>query len=130
MTTENKLGIWMNHTTANLIEFTVLPMTTHTLTSAFTHEEKEDALSKSEHIMHNKEQQQQDAFYKQLAKAIKPYTDVLLFGPTDAKVELSNLLKADHHFDNIKIHTMQADKMTEPQQHAFVRDYFTKHKSL
>lgn len=130
MTIDNKLGIWMNHSTANLIEFTVVPMTTQTLTSSFTHEEKEDALSKSEHIMHNKEQHVQAAFYKQLATAILPYTDVLLFGPTDAKIELEHLLKADHRFDHIKIHAITADKMTEPQQHAFVRDYFTKHKSL
>lgn len=130
MTIENKLGIWMDHSSANLIEFSVVPMSTETLTSAFTQETKEEALSKSEHIMHNKEQQQQGAFYKQLANAIKPYTDVLLFGPTNAKAELHNLLKEDHHFDNIKIHIMQAEKMTEPQQHAFVRDYFTKHKSL
>ncbi len=130
MKMENKLGIWMDHSNANLIEFTVVPMTTSTLTSTFTHEEKEDALGKSEHIMHNKEQHEQAAFYKLLANAIKPYTDVLLFGPTNAKTELHNLLKADHHFDNIKIQVVQADKMTEPQQHAFVRDYFTKHKSL
>ncbi len=30
------------------------------------------------------------------------------------------------HFDKIKIETMQADKMTENQEHAFVRDYFSK----
>jgi hypothetical protein len=130
MKIENKLGIWMDHSTANLIAFTVVPMTTKTLTSSFTHEEKEETLGKSEHMMHNKEQHEQTAFYKQLATAIKPYTDVLLFGPTDAKIELQHFLKTDHHFDHIKIHTLQADKMTEPQQHAFVRDYFTKHKSL
>ena len=53
----------------------------------------------------------------------------MLFGPTDAKTELFNLLKADHHFDKINIETKHADKMTENQQHAFVREYFFKHLS-
>ena len=53
----------------------------------------------------------------------------MLFGPTNAKTELLNLLKADHHFDKINIETKQADKMTENQQHAFVREYFFKHLS-
>jgi hypothetical protein len=50
----------------------------------------------------------------------------LLFGPTDAKVELLNILKADLSFSKIKIETMQSDKMTENQEHAFVKDYFSK----
>ena len=58
--------------------------------------------------------------------AIKNYDEVLIFGPTHAKEELVNLLKADRHFENIKIDVKHADKMTENQQHAFVKDYFIK----
>ena len=32
--------------------------------------------------------------------------------------------KDNHHFDKIKIGVKPADKMTENQQHAFVREYF------
>ncbi len=39
-----------------------------------------------------------------------------------------NVLKADHHFDKINIETRQTDKMTENQQHAFVKEYFFKHE--
>ena len=38
--------------------------------------------------MHNKEQHEQSDYYKKLGETIKNYTEVLLFGPTDAKVEL------------------------------------------
>jgi len=31
------------------------------------------------------------------------YQEVVLFGPTDAKNELSNMVKTDHLFDEIKI---------------------------
>ena len=83
-------------------------------------------MQKGESMMHNKEQQQESAYYKTLGESIKNYDEVVLFGPTNAKVELLNILKADNHFSKIKIETMQADKMTENQAHAFVRDYFSK----
>jgi hypothetical protein len=56
---------------------------------------------------------------------MKDYDEVILFGPTDAKSELYNLLKNDHHFDKIRIEVKPADKMTENQQQAFVKKYFS-----
>jgi nitrogenase subunit NifH len=123
---EKRIGIWMDHSTAHLIEFTTDPLETTSIESEFTHEQKEQSLNKSEHVMHNKEQHEQAGYYKKLGEAIRNYDEVILFGPTNAKVELHNVLKKDHLFSNIKIETQQADKMSEPQQHAFVKDYFTK----
>lgn len=116
----------MDHSNAHLMEFTSASIGSKTIASAFTHEIKEESLGKSEHIMHNKEQQEQLAYYKELGAVIKNYEEVVLFGPTDAKTELLNILKLDHHFDKIKIEIQQADKMSENQQHAFVREYFSK----
>ncbi|MGI8637564.1 MAG: hypothetical protein ACR2KZ_19375 [Segetibacter sp.] len=50
----------------------------------------------------------------------------MIFGPTNARIELLNILEADLHFSKIKIETKASDKMTENQEHAFVRDYFSK----
>jgi len=61
-----------------------------------------------------------------LGAIIKNYREVLLFGPTDAKHELQNMLHKDHLFADIKITVEQADKMTENQQHAFVRAHYIK----
>jgi hypothetical protein len=127
MTPTKSLGIWMDHSNAHLMEFTTDPIETKTVQSAFTHEEKAESLGKTEHLMHNKEQHLQSAYYKKLGEAIIPFTQVVLFGPTNAKVELYNMLKADHHFDKIKIEVKDADKMTENQQHAFVREHFATH---
>ena len=74
--------------------------------------------------MHNKEQHEQSEYYKKLEEVILKYDDVIHFGPTDAKVELLNDLRTDNRFAKIKIEIKQADKMTENQQHAFVKDYF------
>jgi Zn-finger nucleic acid-binding protein len=119
------LGIWMDHATANLMDCTTEAVETTTIASAFTHDSKEETLAKSENGMHNKEQHQQGDYYKKLGAAIKNYDSVVLFGPTDAKAELHNLLKADHHFDKIKIEVKQTDKMTDHQKHAYVKEYFS-----
>jgi hypothetical protein len=120
------LGIWMDHANAHLMEFTTVPITTKIISSRFTREEKEQSLEKGENLMHNKEQHQQATYYKRLSEIIRNYEDVILFGPTNAKSELLNLLRADHLFEKIKIEVEQTDKMTQNQQHAFVRDYFSK----
>ena len=62
--------------------------------------------------------------YKAIGDVIKNFNEVIVFGPTDAKVELVNFLKQDHHFDNIKIEVKNSDKMTEHQEFAFVKAHF------
>jgi DNA-binding LytR/AlgR family response regulator len=125
MTTAKRIGIWMDHASAHVMEFTIDPIETKTIISKFTHEEKEQSLNKSENLMHNKEQHQQAEYYKKLGETIRNYGEVLLFGPTDAKVELFNILKKDHLFSSIKIEIEQTGKMTENQQHAFVKSHFS-----
>jgi len=127
MTTTKKIGIWMDHSNAVLIEYTSDPADTKTIESTLTHRGNEGSGSSSENLKHNKEQNQQAHYYKNLGEIIKGYGRVVLFGPTEAKTELLNALSSDHHFDSIKIETRQTDKMTENQQHAFVREYFTHH---
>jgi hypothetical protein len=124
MKTEKKLGIWMDHASAHIMEFTADSGETKTIESKFTHQVKEFSLSKSENLMHNKEQHEQADYYKKISHIIRDYQEVILFGPTDAKTELFNLLKSDSLFDKLKIEVRQTDKMTENQQHAFVRNYF------
>ena len=117
----------MDHKSAHLMEFTKDPMETTILESKFTHEIKEESLHKGENGMHNKEQHQQSEYFKALGDKIKPYEAVLLFGPTDAKTELFNMLTADRLFSKIKFDVKQADKMTENQEHAFVKKHFSRH---
>jgi len=126
MKAKRKIGIWMDNSSAHLMEFTSDAIETKTIESKFSHEEKVHSLSKSEDLMHNKEQHQQSDYYKKLAEVIKKYDEVLLFGPTNAKSELLNILKEDHLFAKIKIEVKSTDKMTENQQHAFVKEHFHK----
>lgn len=115
----------MDHATAYLMNFSEMPTATATIKSKSANDGNEQ--SKGENKMHNIEQHQQAEYYKELSEVIINYEEVVLFGPTNAKVELMNILKEDHHFDHIKIEVKSADKMTDNQQLAFVKDYFSKH---
>lgn len=115
----------MDNSIAHVIEFVLEPFQITTIASEFTPVEKESALINGEKHMHNKEQQLQNEYYKKLGDIIANNDEVLLFGPTNAKTELFNILRKDNRFNNIKIEVKQTDKMTPNQKLAFVRDYFS-----
>ena len=124
METKLNIGIWMDHASAHVMEFTTDPINTKIIISKFTHQSKMHSLNKNENLMHNKEQHQHSEFYKSIADQIIHCKEVVLFGPTNAKSELLNILRDDHRFEKIKIEVKQTDKMTENQQHAFVKEYY------
>ena len=127
MTTTKRLGIWMDHASAHIMELANGRIEHRTIVSEFTHEEKEKSFSHSENVMHNKEQHKQSEFYKELGDAVRNYDEVVLFGPTDAKAELYNMLREDHRFEKIKMEIKPADKMSDVERHTFVKDYFSDH---
>jgi hypothetical protein len=124
MKTIKKIGVWMDHSKAYLIAFSSEVHQTQFIISDFTSQDKEATLQRSESAMHNKEQHKHAAFYKNIIDEIKKFDEVLLFGPTDAKVELFHLIRENHSYDTIKIECKNADKMTDNEQHKFVSDYF------
>jgi hypothetical protein len=127
MKTVRKLGIWMDHASAHLMEFTPDPISTKTIASNFTPAVREAIMRKGEDHMHSKEQALQSDYYHQLGDVIKEYSDLVIFGPTNAKVELYNSLLEDKQLKHITIKMQSAEKMTEKQQHAYVKNYFVKH---
>ena len=114
----------MDHTSANLMEFESGNIESLIIASQFTHQVKEESLRKGESHMQAKEKQFQKEYYTKISDKIKNCDEVLLFGPTNAKDELYNLLMADTHFEKIKIHVKPTDKLTEIQQHDLVKYQF------
>jgi stalled ribosome rescue protein Dom34 len=117
------IGIWMDHSSADLIDLNAIK-NNHSIKSNFSFSMKEEALSRSENIMNNKEQQMQGAFYKKIADELLNYDHVLLFGPTDAKKEFHNFLKKDLHFKDIKIDVESVDNMSDNEKKAYVENHF------
>lgn len=128
MKTSKQLGIWMDHSIANIMELSNDKVVTVTLESIPAFPEPVENLRMDERLMHNKVQNELSDFYRKLSFIINDYTEVLLFGPTDAKTELFNLLKDNRRFENIKISVKSTDKMTDNQQQAFLKNFFNKKK--
>ncbi|WP_395066491.1 hypothetical protein [Flavobacterium sp.] len=125
MKTPKRLSVWMDHSSAHLMEISVQPFEIKTIDSNFTNEVKLESIKHGETSMHNKEQQMMLTYYKKLEKIIKNYDEVLLFGPTTAKTELYNLIEKDHHIaSTTKIKIKETDKMTQKEQEAFIKNHF------
>ena len=124
MKTTNYLGIWMDHSSANCMQINGVKSHTTLILSEFTQQERMQSLTHGEKTMHNKEQQMTSKFFKQISDEILKADKILLFGPTDAKQELWNLLKEDHHFNEKKIAAETCVHFNEAQQLTFFKDYF------
>jgi len=125
MGTSKKLGIWMDHSTAHIMELKNNSITSNTIESFSLQGEKQN-FGNDESLKNNTEQDQLSEFFKRISAVIMNYPAVILFGPTNAKTELANLLKKDSHFNKIKIDIETTDNLTQNQMHAFVKEYFEK----
>jgi hypothetical protein len=124
MKNTKKLGVWMDHSNAFIMELKNDTIVTSIVESEYSHQESQTNIYKGEKLIHKKEQHLQLSYYKKLGEIIRNYDDVILFGPTDAKNELFNLIKNDHLFTEIAIKVKQSDKLSEQQMQTFVREYF------
>ncbi|MFZ2339558.1 MAG: hypothetical protein WAW07_07535 [Bacteroidales bacterium] len=119
-----QLGIWMDHSKAFLLEIVNDKIETSSIVSELSDPEAVFNTYKGEKLINKKERHLQLSYFKKVGQIIKNYQEVVLFGPTDAKSELLNMLRTDHLFDDIKIEVANSGKMTESQMQTFVREYF------
>ncbi len=120
------LGIWMDYSTANLIEFNLESFEIKSIDSGFLNQKKNEVLDKNEQLIHHQEKQQLSTYYKRIAEQIKGYTEVVLFGSTDAKVDLFTFLNQEEPFRKIKMEIKNTAKMNDNQKKYFVKSYFSK----
>ena len=124
MKSKKQLGIWMDHSTAHLMALTNGTILSSTIESGPVLQGDEQNVYKDESHSLNKEQGQLSTYYRKLGDAILDYDEAVLFGPTEAKNELFNLIKENHLFDKIEIVIQSADKMTKNERNTFVTSYF------
>ena len=121
---KKQVGIWMDHSFAFIMTLENKKVVENIVELEIPHLETDYDSGNNEKLKDNKSQQFQLNYYRKLIDCIKNYQDVILFGPTDAKNELLNLLKTEHFFKNIHIEIQDSDKMTTMQMHEFVTSYF------
>ena len=124
MKATRKVGIWLDHTTARVIEYNTEELKATTIKSDLQGLDNQNSLQHSESLLHHKENQYLKAFYKAIIAIVENYDEILLFGPTTAKTELFNLIREEHKYDHLKIETKSAVKMSPPEEHAFVVNHF------
>ena len=116
----------MDHSTAHVTELSEGIFTTTIIESKPSlNLNAADLYYKDDSHQLSKEQSLFSAYYKKLVDASLAFDEVILFGPTDAKKELANLMKENHLFDKIEIVVKPADKMTENEQHDFIKKFFS-----
>jgi hypothetical protein len=120
----------MDYSKAYLIELLPSHMQIQTIESTFTHEIKAESTEKSEKHMHNKETGEHLKYFKKIQTEIEKFDEVFLFGPSDAKLELNDLLKQNHTNNQVSIEIKTTDKMTENQLKAFVLKHFSEKQRL
>ena len=126
MKVKKRLGIWMDHATACWMEYAVDSFKVNTINAEKVTMINQQSLLQSESALHNKEKQSLQSYYKSLIEIIREYDEVVIYGPSSAKTELYNLIRADHRYDAIKIETKSANKMSYKEQHDFITAYFSK----
>ena len=65
------LGVWMDHSSAHAMTYVNDSIITEVIDSAFTSQDREEAMNRSENVAHNKEQQQQGSYYTRVGDVIK-----------------------------------------------------------
>lgn len=80
--------------------------------------------TKGEHGSNNANQANSLHFFKDVAHLLLPFDEILIFGPGQAQEEFHNFLKEDAHFNNKKIIIDTAERLSDAQMIAKVREYF------
>lgn len=125
MIRSKKLGVCIDDGGPHVIEYaTGIVKKIHLAPLASTSKVEGDVFKKSESFSYDIEAEQQTHYFEKLKSVITRYDKLLLFGPTNLKVDLYNLLRADNRFAKTSIEIKQTATMTDGQQHDFVKDYF------
>lgn len=124
MKTKKEVGIWMDYSSAYVMEMIGDEIATMEINSEFTWEEKQHSFFRNEGLMHKKERQLVTEYFNKISEKIAGTDAVLLFGPGEAKNELFNLLTANPQFKHVNIRVKTTDRLTENQRKSFFKNQF------
>jgi len=122
MKTKKQVGVWMDYSSAYVMEMKGDEIATTEINSEFTWEEKQHSFFRNEGLMHNKERQLVTEYFNRIGEKLAGAESVLLFGPGEAKNELFNLLIENPQFKHINIRVKTTDRLTENQRKSFFKN--------
>ncbi|MBP6558298.1 MAG: hypothetical protein KAX93_06935 [Flavobacterium sp.] len=119
-----KLAIYMEQSSARLIEFTIDILKTKSELSCFDYFDEKHPKEKNLNHIEYQEAYLQNHFLNKLSEYILYYNEVLLFGKSNTTDKLFDLMAYDNRFYKINITIKQTEAMTFNEQNNFVSDYF------
>lgn len=118
------MGIWMDYSTAYLTGFTSNSFEIIKVESTSFDSTKLYPIKTLAILLEKRDQLLQTYYYK-IANKIKNYDRIIIFGPTNAKTELFDVLSEDERFLKTKIEITNTDQMNPTEQHQFIKNYFS-----
>jgi hypothetical protein len=126
------IGVWIDKSQARIISPTEI---LETIPSAIENRPRYEGQGKeygrfgSQYLTLEKSKQkrlqhQEQAYLKNILNAVKSYDQIMIFGPASMKKRLKNYLDEEHLTRGKVIDVIIAEKMTDNQLVAFVREYF------
>jgi len=119
-----KLGIYMEQTSANLIELSIDLLKVKSNENSCNFLDGKQINSKINNHLEYKEPYLHNEYFKKLSEYILYYNEVLLFGKLNATRELFDMISYDNRFYKIIIAIKKTDKMNSLQQNDYVSNYF------
>lgn len=124
MRAAKKMGIWMDYSTAYLMEFTANPFEINTVESTSFDTEKRYPIDTLALLLETRKRLL-FTYYNRIANEIKNYDRLIIFGPTNAKLEFFDVLSEDTRFLQTTVELSNTSDMSPTEQHEFIRHYFT-----
>src|SRR5574340_251044 len=130
----NQVGLWIDHQKAVIVSLSEQGENTRKIESGAKHVEYRGAqrskvaysaqYGQGDNQLDNQFTQQLKKFYDKVILELRDAQAVLIFGPAEAKSELKRLIEQDKGL-HCELHVEAADRMTDPQIVARVREYFS-----
>ena len=124
METSKKIGIWMDYSMAYLMEFSSNPFEIKTVEST-SFDTTTTYPTSTLSILLEKRKRLLYSYYNKIAREINNYDRIILFGPSNAKIELFDVLSEDERFLKTTIEITNTDQMNPAEQHQFIKNYFS-----
>jgi stalled ribosome rescue protein Dom34 len=133
-TMKKEVGLWIDHRKAVIVAIENKGIVTQTIKSnvdehirfsSGTHSKSSSNSqgSTAEDVRDRQFGDQLENYYDRIITIIRDADSILILGPGEAKVEFENLLRHKEHGGQI-VGIETADKMTDPQIKAKVKDHF------
>ena len=118
------VGLWIDHRRAVIVSLTGAEAETKLINSNIEEERRQTGVSElADDLRQSALTEHLKTYYERVISQLRDAKSILIFGPGEAKDELKKRLEIDNLGDRIA-GVEAADKMTDPQIAAKVKDHF------